>query len=102
MTYMLIGSSRYNAALAAAVTCAKIAAPTTRNTPIFYREFFLFLVRTRASLRFLPLSCCRTNRSELARQSGWTTPIRFALAWLELVVGWSAFFALGARPTRYR
>jgi hypothetical protein len=29
-------------------------------------------------------------------------PIRFALAWLQLVVGWSAFFALGARLKRYR
>ena len=29
-------------------------------------------------------------------------PIRFALAWLQLIVGWSAFFALGARLKRYR
>jgi hypothetical protein len=28
--------------------------------------------------------------------------IRFALAWLQLFVGWSAFFALGARLRRYR
>jgi hypothetical protein len=29
-------------------------------------------------------------------------PIRFALAWLQLIVGWGAFFALGARLKRYR
>jgi hypothetical protein len=29
-------------------------------------------------------------------------PIRFALAWLQLIVGWSAFVALGARLKRYR
>ena len=29
-------------------------------------------------------------------------PIRFALAWLQLIVGWGAFFALGPRLKRYR
>jgi hypothetical protein len=29
-------------------------------------------------------------------------PIRFALAWLQQIAGWSAFFALGARLKRYR
>ena len=29
-------------------------------------------------------------------------PIRFALAWLQLIVGWGAFFALGTRLNRYR
>ena len=29
-------------------------------------------------------------------------PIRFALAWLQMIVGWGAFFALGWRLKRYR
>ena len=29
-------------------------------------------------------------------------PIRLALAWLQLIVGWGAFFALGARLKRCR
>jgi hypothetical protein len=29
-------------------------------------------------------------------------PIRFALAWLQLIAGWSAFLALTARLKRYR
>jgi hypothetical protein len=29
-------------------------------------------------------------------------PIRFAVAWLQLIVGWGAFLALGARLKRYR
>jgi hypothetical protein len=29
-------------------------------------------------------------------------PTRFALAWLQLIVGWGAFFALGMRLKRYR
>jgi len=28
--------------------------------------------------------------------------IRFALAWLQLIVGWGAFFALAGRLKRYR
>lgn len=29
-------------------------------------------------------------------------PIRFALAWVQLIVGWGAFFALALRLKRYR
>jgi len=29
-------------------------------------------------------------------------PIRFVLAWLQLIVGWGAFFALARRLKRYR
>jgi hypothetical protein len=29
-------------------------------------------------------------------------PIRFALACLQMIVGWGAFFALGVRLKRYR
>ena len=29
-------------------------------------------------------------------------PIRFAVAWLQLIVGWGAFFALAVRLKRYR
>jgi hypothetical protein len=29
-------------------------------------------------------------------------PIRFALAWLQIIVGWGAFFALAGRLKRYR
>ena len=29
-------------------------------------------------------------------------PIRFALAWLQMAVGWGAFFALAGRLKRYR
>ena len=29
-------------------------------------------------------------------------PIRFALAWLQMIVGWGAFLALGTRLKRYR
>jgi hypothetical protein len=28
-------------------------------------------------------------------------PIRFALAWLQLIAGWGAFFALAVRLKRY-
>jgi hypothetical protein len=35
----------------------------------------------------------------------WTVrdhPIRFALAWLQMIVGWGAFFALAGRLKRCR
>jgi len=43
-----------------------------------------------------------------SRPSEWTYgliadhPIRFAFAWLQLIVGWGAFFALTARLKSYR
>ena len=38
----------------------------------------------------------------VARELDADHPIRFALACLQLIVGWGAFFALGARLKRYR